>query len=82
MGQPHRSVTFVARRIRAICHRLLLEEDAQQMGTVLVVAVSIIDGLVPRVLRRALHHRHFGGLGLCGCIVLVLESLGSQTTGG
>ena len=39
------------------------------MGAALVVAVSIIDGLVLRVLRRALHHRHFGGLGLRGGLV-------------
>lgn len=81
MGQPHRSITFVARRIRAICRRLLLAEDDQQMGPLLVLALPPIDGLVSRVLRRALHHRHCRGLGLRRGLVLVLESLGSQTPG-
>lgn len=81
MGQPHRGITFVARRVRAICHRLLLAENDKQMDPLLVIALPSIDGLVPRVLRRALHHRYFRGLGLRRSVILVLESLGSQTPG-
>ena len=50
MGQPHRGITFVARRVRAICHRLLLAENDQQMGPLLVIALPAINDLVPRVL--------------------------------
>jgi len=51
------------------------------MGVIHVVTLPIVDGLVPRVLRRALCHRYRGGLGVRRSFVLVLEPLGSQTTG-
>ena len=43
---------------------------------------AFVNGLVPCVLRRALCHRYLGGLGLRGNLVLVLESMGSQTADG
>lgn len=67
--------------LRTICHRLFLEHDDKQMGPVLVTAFPTVNGLVPRVLQRALHHRYFRGVGLRRGVVLVLESLGSQTPG-